>query len=64
MFSASKAQRFFFFNVGLVMWLGIYLTGFDEVHWLSFVMPSFLWFAALSGFCPGLLVSNWLFKER
>jgi len=52
------------FNGGLVMWIGIYLTGFEQVHWVSYLMPRFLWFAALTAFCPGLVVSNWIFRER
>jgi hypothetical protein len=64
MFGATKAQRLFFFNVGLVMWIGNYMTGFDQVHWVSYLMPGFLWLAALTGFCPGMLVSNWIFRQR
>jgi len=34
--------------------LGIFLSGLENVHWLLFVPPGMLFFAAATGFCPGL----------
>lgn len=58
MFNASKTQRLFMFNLATFCLLAIWLTGFDKVHWFSYVIPAALYFAAASGFCLGLLVAG------
>lgn len=39
-----------------IIMIGIWLTGFDKVHWLLYVPPGFLLFAAVTGICPGLII--------
>lgn len=51
-------MRLFLVFIALVLWAGIYLTGFDQVHWLLFVPPSFLTFAAVTAICPGLIFTK------
>ena len=63
-FEMSAAMRFFFFVSGAVMWLGIWLTGFDVVHWALYVPAAFFCFAALTGICPGLILSRRVFDEK
>lgn len=63
-FQASPAVRFFLLVVSLNIWLGIWLTGFGIAHWWLYVPAGFLLFAAITGLCPGLILSRWLFKER
>lgn len=63
-FKAGAAMRFFLFLSGSVLWLGIYLTGFHNVHWLLYVPAVFFYFAALTGICPGYIVSQMVFKDR
>lgn len=58
MFNASKTQRLFMFNLASFCMLAIWLTGFDTVHWFAYVIPAALYFAALSGFCLGLLMAG------
>ena len=58
MFNASNTVRVFLFNLSIISMIGIGLSGFDQVHWFSYVLPGFLTFAAVTGFCPGLLVSK------
>ena len=60
----SKAMRFFLLVVSLVTWLGIYLTGFDTVHWVLYLPAVFFLFAAVTGICPGIIMSKMLFKEE
>lgn len=60
----SSAMRFFFFFFGTVIWLGIWLSGFSTVHWLLYVPPSFSYFAALTGICPGLILSRLVLPEK
>lgn len=58
MFTASNTQRLFMFDIATMALIGIALSGFMNVHWFSYVVPSFLMFAAASGFCPGLIISK------
>ncbi len=61
---ASKAMRFFFFNTAMVILIGIWLTGFDKVHWFLYVVPAFTLFAAAVGICPGLIIARKIFREE
>ena len=60
----SSAMRFFFLVIGSVILLGIWLTGFDTVHWLLYVPAVFFYFAAVTGICPGLAFSGMLFPAK
>lgn len=62
-FKASPSVRLFLFVVSAVIWGGIALTGLGIVHWLLYVPAAFLLFAALTGFCPGMIISRWLLRE-
>lgn len=59
----SPAMRNFFFVTGSILWLGIWLTGFGQVHWLLYVPAVFFAFAVVTGICPGIIISKMLFKE-
>ena len=58
MFSASNTARLLFFNISVLVMIGVWLTGFDNVHWFVYVLPGFMLIAAATGFCPGLLISG------
>lgn len=60
----GKSLRFFFLIISLVILLGTYLTGFETVHWLSYIPAIFLMFAAITGICPGVILSKKLFKDN
>ena len=60
----GKSMRFFFWGAGSVIWLGIYLTGFDVVHWVSYLPAVFFIFAAVTGICPGIIFSKMIFKDK
>ena len=62
-YKISKAMRLFFLVSGSIIWAGIALTGFDAVHWLLYIPALFFAFAAITGLCPGLMISNWLLGE-
>ena len=64
MFKASKAVRIFFFYISLVATLAIWLSLSRDFHWLLYLLPSFFMFAALTGFCPGMILAKKLFDER
>jgi len=59
--SATKA---FFLFVGLVLWTGIWLTGFDNVHWILYLPATFFLISALTGICPGMLLFKELFRDN
>jgi len=59
----SKSMRFFFLGAGLIIWLGIYLTGFNVVHWVLYFPAVFYIFAAVTGICPGIFISRKLLKD-
>lgn len=58
MFKASRVQRMFFFNLAVLILVGLWLTGFDKVHWFSYVIPGGLLFASVTGLCLGLVTSG------
>lgn len=60
---ASRAMRVFFFNVAVVILIGIGLTGVEQAHWFLYVMPAFMLFAAASGLCPGMIMMQTLFGK-
>ena len=60
----NRAMRFFLLVAASMVWLGIFLTGFHEVHWVLYLPASFFLFAAVSGICPGIIFSNMLFGEK
>ena len=60
----SKATRFFLFISGTLVWTGIWLTGFDVVHWVLYLPAIFFTFAVITGICPGMIVSNLLFGDK
>lgn len=61
---SSPAARLFFLVVSLVMWLGIWLTGFAAAHWLLYLPAALLLFAAVTGICPGMILTRTLLKEK
>ncbi len=54
----NRAMRFFFFVTDVLLWTGILLTGVRTVHVVLYVPAVFFLFAALTGICPGLILSN------
>ena len=50
-----SALRMQFFSIAVVVLVGIWLTGFDRVHWFLYVPVALFTFAGISGICPGIL---------
>jgi hypothetical protein len=61
---ASNSMRVWFAAFGALIWLGIYLTGFSIVHWLLFIPPAGLTFAAITGICPSQIGVFKLLKSK
>lgn len=53
------AQRMLFLTMAILIALGIYLSGYKSVHWVLYIPAAALFFAAVTGVCPGLM----LFKK-
>ena len=50
-----SAIRMLFLSVAAIIFLGIWLTGFNTAHWLLYVPVIFLTFAGITGICPGYI---------
>lgn len=61
MMKASIAMRTYFAFIGAVLWAGIFLTGFSNVHWLVYLPAGVSVFAAISGYCPSQMAIFKLF---
>lgn len=51
-----SAQRMLFLTVAGLLSVGIWLSGWSQVHWLLFVVVGMLIFAFATGICPGLML--------
>lgn len=51
-----NALRMLFLSVAGTVLFGIWLTGFDKVHWVLYLPVAFLTFAGVTGICPGLIL--------
>jgi hypothetical protein len=51
----SSALRAQFISVALIVFIGIWLTGFNKVHWFLYVPVILLTFAGITGIYPGLI---------
>lgn len=60
----GKSMRLFFLVAGSILWLGIWLTGFAVVHWVLYLPAVFFYVAAITGICPGIVVSRLLLGEK
>ena len=51
----SAIRMLFIFMAAFIM-AGIWLTGFNAVHWLLYIPPAALLFAGITGICPGYMM--------
>jgi hypothetical protein len=58
------SMRAFFLFSGLLLWSGIWLTGFEIAHWLLYLPATFFLFSALTGICPGMVFFKELFRGK
>ena len=63
LFTASASMRMFMFNSALLILVGIWLTGFENVHWFIYFVPAFFIFAAATGLCLGLAIPRLIFDR-
>ena len=63
-YMVSPAMRFFFSFTASVILAGIWLTGFSVVSWVLYAPLGLFGFAAVTGICPGLILSRIVFPEK
>jgi hypothetical protein len=51
----SAIRMLFLMIAGLIL-LGIWLTGFNVVHWVLYIPAAALIFAGITGICPGYMI--------
>ena len=51
-----SAIRMLFLMVAALILVGIWLTGFNVVHWFLYIPAAALAFAGITGICPGYLI--------
>lgn len=61
---ASNEIKAWFVVFSVVIWIGIYLTGFEVVHWFLYIPAVMLIFAAVTGICPTQLMVFSLLKKK
>lgn len=60
-----NAQRMVFVSVAVLVITGMWLTGFDKVHWIMYIPVVLLSFAGISGICVGEIFWSKLgFKDK
>jgi hypothetical protein len=61
--NASTSMRMLFLMIAVLVWLGIWLSGYNTVHWILYLPAAFLTFAAATGICPGLHILGKIFAK-
>ena len=51
-----SAIRMLFIIMAAFIGVGIWLTGYQNVHWFLYIPPAALLFAGITGICPGYMV--------
>ena len=59
----SKSMRVWYALMALVLWTGIYLTGFSVVSWVFYIPASASVIAVITGICPSLDVISKIFSS-
>ena len=54
MTKAGPPMRIFLMNSAIIMLIGIWLSGFEKVHWFIYFIPGLFLLSSAIGICPGL----------
>lgn len=60
---AGAPMRVFLLNAAIVILIGVWLTGFDKVHWFIYFVPGMFLMSSALGICPGLNLWRMLLKQ-
>jgi hypothetical protein len=61
---ASASMRIWFAFVDMILWTGIYLTGFSKTNWVLYVPAAGFILGAITGLCPSLTVISKMFVKQ
>ncbi len=61
---SGNAMRLFLINAAIFVMVGIWLTGFDQVHWFLYVIPGIFSLSAMFGVCPGINLWRMVLGEK
>ena len=61
---SSKSMRVWFALMAILLWIGIFLTGFSNLHWIILVPAIGLTIAATTGVCLSMALINKVFGEK
>lgn len=64
LFVAPAWLRAFLLVAGVTVWIGIWDTGFRAVSWILYIPAVMFVFAALTGICPGVILTRLVFKGK
>ena len=60
-----SAIRMLFITAAIAIGAGIWLSGYQTVHWFLYIPPAALLFAGITGICPGYIIFSKLgFKTQ
>lgn len=62
--NTSRVQQLTFFNTSILAFIGIYLSGYDQVHWFMYVVPVVYLLSSITGFRPGIAISRLMLREK
>lgn len=60
----GNAMRVFLLNASLFIMIGIWLTGFDKVHWFIYAIPVIFTLSATFRICPGINLWRIVLREE
>ncbi len=63
-YKIDATMRLFFTVPAILIWLGIWLTGFGVAHWILYLPAAFFTFAIITGICPGLIITKLIMKKN
>ncbi len=55
-YKLSRNNRLFFLISSVVQGLGIFLSGYENVHWLLYLIPIMFFGASLNGYCSMMII--------
>jgi hypothetical protein len=61
---SSNAMRIWFLVFAVIIFIGIYLSGFSNVHWFLYLPVIGLVFASVTGICPSQIAINKMFGSK
>lgn len=59
----SKSVRVVLTVLGLLVWVAMFITGLQNIHWLFYLPAVFATLGGVTGYCPGMILMKLIFRE-